>query len=48
MEQNKKDLLMEQAKKIEEILNVLRTDFGDNFEDEKNYLEIIKNSFKSY
>lgn len=48
MEQKKKDLLMEQANKIDEILNVLKTDFGDDFEDEINYLEIIKNSFKSY
>ena len=42
MEQTKKELLMEQAKKIESVLNVLRTQFGEDFEDEVNYLEIVK------
>lgn len=42
MEQNKKELLMEQANKIADILNVLRTQFGEDFEDEINYLEIVK------
>jgi hypothetical protein len=42
MEQNKKTLLTEQANKIESVLNVLRTQFGDDFEDEVNYLEIVK------
>ena len=38
MEQNKKELLMEQANKIAEVLNVFRTQLGENFEDEVNYL----------
>ncbi len=42
MEQNKKELLMEQANKITEVVNVLRTQFGEDFEDEVNYLEIVK------
>lgn len=42
MEQNKKELLMEQANKIEDVLNVLRTQFGEDYEDEINYLEIVK------
>ena len=42
MEQNKKELLMEQANKIKSVLNVLRTQFGEDFEDEVNYLEIVK------
>ena len=42
MEQTKKDLLTQQANKIEEVLNVLRTQFGGEFEDEVNYLEIVK------
>ncbi len=42
MEQTKKALLAEQANKIEEVLNVLRTQFGGEFEDEVNYLEIVK------
>lgn len=39
MEQNKKELLMEQANKIEDVLNVLRTQFGEDYEDEINYFE---------
>lgn len=42
METNKKELLKEQANKIESVLNVLRTQFGEDFEDEVNYLEIVK------
>lgn len=42
MEQNKKELLKEQANKIESILNVLRTQFGEDYEDGINYLEIVK------
>ena len=42
MEQTKKDLLTQQANKIEEVLKVLRTQFGGEFEDEVNYLEIVK------
>lgn len=42
MEQNKKELLMEQANKIEDVLNVLRTQFGEDYEDEVNYLKIVK------
>lgn len=42
MEQNKKELLMEQANKITEVVNVLRTQFGEDFEDEVNYLKIVK------
>lgn len=42
MEQNKKGVLKEQANKIESVLNVLHTQFSDDFEDEVNYLEIVK------
>lgn len=42
MEQTQKDLLTQQANKIEEVLKVLRTQFGGEFEDEVNYLEIVK------
>ena len=48
METNKKDLLQEQANKIESILNVLRTQFGEDFEDEVNYLEIVKKGLEDY
>ncbi len=41
MEKNKA-LLAEQVNKIEEVLNVLRTQFGGEFEDEVNYLSIVK------
>ena len=47
MEQNKKALLTEQANKIAEIVKVLRTQFGEDFEDEVNYLEIVKGNIKS-
>lgn len=46
MELNKKELLIEQANKITDVLNVLRTQFGEEFEDEVNYLEIVKKSLK--
>lgn len=42
MNTDKATLLAEQTKKIEEVLNVLRTQFGGEFEDEVNYLEIVK------
>ena len=42
METNKKELLKEQANKIEDVLNVLRTQFGEDYEDKINYLEIVK------
>lgn len=42
MNTDKATLLAGQAKKIEEVLNVLRTQFGGEFEDEVNYLEIVK------
>ncbi len=42
MEETKKTLLAEQANKIEEVLNVLCAQFGGEFEDEVNYLKIVK------
>ena len=48
METNKKELLKEQANKIESVLNVLRTQFGEDFEDEVNYLEIVKKGLEDY
>lgn len=46
MEENKKALLNQQANKIDEVLNVLRTQFGDEFEDEVNYLSIVKKNME--
>lgn len=46
MEDNKKALLLQQANKIEEVLNVLRSQFGDEFEDEINYLDIVKKNLE--
>lgn len=48
METNKKELLQKQANKIESVLNVLRTQFGEDFEDEVNYLEIVKKGLEDY
>ena len=42
MEKNKQDLLQEQANKIDEVVKVLTEQFGEDFEDEVNYLEIVK------
>lgn len=44
MENKMKEMLIEQVRKIDEILSTLRTKFGDDFEDEINYLEIVKNN----
>ena len=46
MEDSKKQLLEEQAKKIEEVINVLQTQFGEDYEDEINYLNIVKDNLK--
>lgn len=46
MEETKIMLLAEQANKIEEVLKVLRTQFGDEFEDEVNYLSIVLDSIR--
>lgn len=47
MEQNKKVLLIEQANKIEDMLNVLRTQFGGDYGDEINFLEIVKGNLSN-
>ena len=41
IEKNKVELLKEQTNKIEEVLIVLRTQFGEEFEDEEIYLSIV-------
>ena len=47
MEQNKKVLLNEQANKIADGLDVLRTQFGGDYEDEINFLEIVKDKLSN-
>ncbi len=42
MEKNKQELLQEQSNKIDEIIKALTENFGEDFEDEVNYLEIVK------
>lgn len=43
MEQNKKDLLIEQANKIADVLKVLTSEFDkEEFEDEINFLSVVK------
>ncbi len=42
MEDNKYDLLQEQVNKIDDVIKVLTEKFGDDFEDELNYLAIVK------
>ena len=48
MEKNKQDVLQEQANKIDEVIKVLTELFGGDFEDEVNYLEIVKGNIKSF
>ena len=48
MVKNKQDLLQEQANKIDEVIKVLTEQFGGDFEDEVNYLEIVKGNIKSF
>lgn len=47
MEQNKKDLLMEQSNNIDEVIKVLTEQFGEDFEDEVNYLEKVKGNLST-
>lgn len=47
MEEDKKKLLLEQASKIADVINVLRTQFDDEYEDEINFLEIVKGNLAS-
>ncbi len=42
MKDKKYDLLDEQVNKIDDVIKVLTEKFGDNFEDELNYLAIVK------
>lgn len=47
IEKNKVELLKEQTNKVEEVLTVLRTQFGEEFEDEENYLSIVVDNLKN-
>ena len=47
MEKNKQYLLQEQANKIDEVIKVLTEQFGEDFEDEVNYLEIVKGNLST-
>ena len=47
IEKNKVELIKEQTNKIEEVLTVLRTQFGEEFEDEENYLSIVVDNLKN-
>ena len=47
MEKNKQDLLQEQVNKINEVIKVLTEQFGEDFEDEVNYLEIVKGNLST-
>lgn len=46
MEENKYDLLQEQVNKIDDVIKVLTEQFGSNFEDELNYLAIVKTNME--
>lgn len=42
MEEEKKQLLMEQINKLAEVIETLSNDFADNTEEEVNFLDIVK------
>ncbi len=42
MQQDNNDLLSEQANKIQEVIDVLASHFGDDFTEELNFLAIVK------
>ena len=44
---NKEELLNEQANKKSDVLNVLRTQFGGDYQDEINFLEIVKGNLSN-
>ncbi len=48
MEKNKYKLLQEQANKIDEVIKVMTEQFGEDFEDEVNYLELVKGNILSF
>lgn len=48
MEKNKQDLLQEQANKIDKVIKVQIEQFGEDFEDEVNYLKIVKGNIMSF
>ena len=46
MEENRYNLLQEQVTKIDEVIKVLTEKFEGNFEDELNYLAIVKTNIE--
>lgn len=46
MEDNKYNTLQEQISKIDEIIKVQTEQFGEEFEDEVNYLAIVKTNLE--
>ena len=49
MEQNKIDLLIEQANKINEVIDALSKNFAqDDMADDINYLAIVRNNLKDW
>ena len=48
MEKNKQELLQKQANKIDEVIKVLTEQFGEDFADEVNYLEIVKGNLHTF
>lgn len=49
MEQNKKELLMEQVDKIEEVISTLSGNFAqEDIADEINFLSVVSNNLKDW
>lgn len=48
MKQDKKELLKEQVVYLNKVISTLRTNFENDFEDEINYLEIVKRNLSDF
>ena len=49
MNQDKKDILLEQTKKLEEVISALRANFKDeDIADEVSFLKIVRDNLKGW
>lgn len=47
MKQDKKELLKEQIEILDKVISTLSTNFGNDFVDEINFLEIVKSNLSN-
>lgn len=48
MKQDKKELLKEQVACLDKVISTLRNNFENDFEDDINYLEIVKSNLSDF